>query len=349
MPTSGYSPITVCVPAYNAAPFIEETLEHIARQSHPAMRVLISVDQSKDDTAERCFKFVRDSRFRVVTHAQHLNWISNINGVLEMVETDDYCVIPHDDLIEPDYLVALQETLDRNERAAVAFTDIVAFGELRGGVIQRSIGGDLFDRVMTFLIDHFDAVAFRGVVRQSRAGRDLHLKPNPFSGYAADSLWMLQVLVHGELLRMPRRTGAQYHKRYRIGSQHHRWLKWDRELRTEAWIEHCALCAELALALPLTASQKRLIVHAVLQRAIKRYKQMGWPPFVGDLTGAHQALIQSCVAARLMGVEERGPGSIAKVRAIPQYQEIARRLWGKLDSDPIGRGGDNPTELAKTS
>ncbi len=349
MPASGSSPITVCVPAYNAAPFIEETLEHITHQSHPAMRVLISVDLSNDDTAEHCMKFGRDSRFRVVAHSQRVNWISNINGLLGMVETDDYCVIPHDDLIEPNYLVALQAALDGNERAAVAFTDIVAFGELKGGVSQRSIGGKLFGRVMTFLIDHFDAVAFRGVVRRSRAGQNLLLKSNHFSGYAADTLWMLQVLAHGELVRVPRRSGTQYHKRYRIGSQHHRWLKWDRELRTEAWIEHCALCAELALTLPFDAAQKRLIVHTVLQRAIKRFKNMGWPPFIGDLTDAQQALIQSCVAARLMRIEEQGPGSIAKVRAIPQYQEIAKRLWAKLDSDPIGRGGDNPTELTKTS
>ncbi len=348
MAASSAGPITVCVPAYNAAAFIEETVAHIARQSHPDMRVLIAVDLSTDGTADLCRKFARDDRFRLVVHPQRINWIRNINGMIEKVDTDDYCIIPHDDLIEPDYLVALQETLDRNELAAVAFTDIVAFGELKGGVIQRSIDGDLFGRVMTFFVDHFDAVAFRGVVRRSRAGPNLQLKSNAFAGYAADSLWMLQVLAHGELVRMPRRVGAQYHKYYRIGSQHHRWLKWDRELRTEAWIEHCAQCAEIAMTLPFAPAQKQLIVHATLQRAVKRFKQMGWPPFVGDLTGAHQALIQSCVAARLLGIGERGPGTLAKVRRIPQYQEIAERLWGKPDTDLIGRGGDNPTEFANS-
>ena len=341
------APITVCVPAYNAAAFIETTLGKVAQQSHPGMRVLVSVDLSTDDTVERCRKFEQDERFRVVAHDQRRNWIDNINGMLDRVETDDYCILPHDDLIERDYLVALQAALDANEKAAVAFTDIVAFGELKGSVSQPSVGGDLFDRVMTFLIDHFDAVAFRGVVRRSRAGRDLRLRPNRFSGYAADSLWMLQVLVHGELLRVPRRPETRYHKFYRIRSQHHRWLRWDRELRTEAWIEHCALCAELALGLDFKPEQKQLIVHAVMQRSIKRFRQMGWPPFIGDLTDAHQALVQSCLAARLAGVPDQGPGSMAKIRALPRYQEFAERLWGKPDTDPVGRGGPNPTEGVK--
>lgn len=343
------APITVCVPAYNAASFIDNTLNKIAQQSHPDMRVLVSVDLSTDDTVARCRTFEQDARFRIVAHTTRRNWIDNINGMLDLVETDDYCVIPHDDLIEAEYLVALQSALDANERAAVAFTDIVAFGELKGAVSQPSIGGDLFDRVMTFLIDHFDAVAFRGVVRRSRAGGNLRLQPNPFRGYAADTLWMLQVLAHGELLRVPRRPETRYHKFYRIGSQHHRWLKWDRELRTEAWIEHCARCAEVALDLPFTPEQKRLIVHAVMQRSIKRFRKMGWPPFIGDLTEAHRALIQSCLAARLAGITEQGPGSLAKIREIPRYQEIAERIWGKPDHDPVGHGGPDPTEGTKTS
>jgi glycosyltransferase involved in cell wall biosynthesis len=348
MASTAPAPITVCVPAYNAASFIENTLSRVSEQSHPDMRVLISVDLSTDDTVARCKKFEQDTRFRVVAHTARRNWIDNINGMLELVETDDYCVLPHDDLIDADYLMALQTALDANERATVAFTDIVAFGELKGAVSQPSIGGDLFDRVMIFLTDHFDAVAFRGVVRQSRAGSNLRLRSNPFSGFAADTLWMLQVLVHGEMLRVPGRPGMQYHKFYRIGSQHHQWLKWDRELRTEAWIEHCALCAELALGLPFTPAEKRLIVHAVMQRSIKRFRKMGWPPFIGDLTDAHQALIQSCLTARLAGVPGRGPGTLAKVREMPRYQEIAKRLWGKPDSDSIGRGGTNPTEGVKT-
>jgi glycosyltransferase involved in cell wall biosynthesis len=342
------APITVCVPAYNAASFIDNTLDRISRQSHPDMRVLVSVDLSTDDTIERCRKFERDRRFRVVVHDKHRNWIDNINGMLDLVETDDYCLIPHDDLIDADYLVALQNELGANERAAVAFTDIVAFGELKGAVSQPSIAGDLFDRVMTFLTDHFDAVAFRGVVRRSRAGGNLRLQSNAFSGYAADTLWMLQVLVHGEILRVPSRPGAQYHKFYRIGSQHHRWLKWGRELRTEAWIEHCALCAELALDLPFTPAQKRLIVHAIVQRSIKRFRKMGWPPFIGDLTEAHRALVQSCLAARLAGVTDHGPGSLAKVREMPRYRQIAERLWHESGSGPVGTGGADPTERGKT-
>jgi glycosyltransferase involved in cell wall biosynthesis len=337
---AGMRPITVCVPVYNAAAFVEETLDHVARQSHQDMRVRVSVDLSPDDSVARCRRFAGDPRFEIIAQPRRLGWIDNINFLIDRVETDDFSIIPHDDLIEPDYLAVLQAHLDRHSRAAVAFTDIVAFGELTGGVVQRSITGGLFNRVMTFLVDHFDAVAFRGVVRRSRAGPDVRLRKNPHSSYGADTLWMLRILVHGELARMALQPGAAYRKRYRIGSQHHRWLKWNREVRTEAWIEHCAQCGELALSLPFAAAQKRLIVHALMQRAIKRFKPMGWPPFMADLSEAHRSLIQSCLAARLAGIGGQEIDSIARLRALPEYQAIAERVWGRADTEPIGHNGE---------
>ena len=42
--------VTVCVPVFNAAAFLAETLDSIAAQSFADIKVLISLDRSGDDS-----------------------------------------------------------------------------------------------------------------------------------------------------------------------------------------------------------------------------------------------------------------------------------------------------------
>jgi glycosyltransferase involved in cell wall biosynthesis len=328
------STVTVCVPVYRAAEFVGETLSHIAAQTYEKLRVLVSVDLSDDDSFEACHRFTTDSRFDVVAQTRKLGWIDNINGLIGRVGTDDYCLIPHDDLIGPGYVATLRQTLDRLPNAAVAYTDIEGFGALSGWTRQKSIGGGMFDRVMSFLTEHFDAIAFRGLVRRSRAGPDLLLRKGLFDSYAADTLWMLQVLRYSGMVRVRSEPNHGYRKRYRVGSKHHDWLKWNGQRRIAAWIEHCAQCAEYALAFPFSEEQHSLIVEASLLRGIKRFKNMGWPPFYENLADPHQALIMGLLATRIAGLPVR-EGAISRLRSLPQYTRMTGQIWGEPDTNDL--------------
>jgi glycosyltransferase involved in cell wall biosynthesis len=328
------STVTVCVPVYRAAEFVGETLSHIAAQTYNDLRVLVSVDLSDDGSLEACHRFTSDSRFEVIAQTQKLGWIGNINSLIGRVETEDYCLIPHDDLIGPDYIVTLRQTLDRLPNAAIAYTDIEGFGALSGWTRQKSISGGLFDRVMSFLTEHFDAIAFRGLVRRSRAGPDLLLRKSPFDSYAADTLWMFQVLRHGGMVRVRSEPNHGYRKRYRVGSKHHDWLKWNGQRRIAAWVEHCAQCAEYALALPFSEEQRALIVEASLLRGVKRFKNMGWPPYYESLAEPHQALIMGLLATRIAGLPLR-EGAISRLRSLRQYARMTAQIWGEPDTSDL--------------
>jgi hypothetical protein len=86
-----------------------------------------------------------------------------------------------------------------------------------------------------------------------------------------------------------------------------------------------------------------------MQRAIKRFKPMGWRPFMTDLTDAHRALIQSSVVAQLIGAgsDPRAMDMLAQVRALPQYGKLSARLWGAPDTDPIGEADSRYREGAR--
>jgi glycosyltransferase involved in cell wall biosynthesis len=59
------APVTVCVPAYNAAAFIAETLDSVLAQTFGDLKVLISLDRSTDDSEAICrTNALRSSRSR---------------------------------------------------------------------------------------------------------------------------------------------------------------------------------------------------------------------------------------------------------------------------------------------
>ena len=46
--------VTVCIPAWQAEPFIDRTLGCARKQTHSRLRILVSIDASDDATAEIC-------------------------------------------------------------------------------------------------------------------------------------------------------------------------------------------------------------------------------------------------------------------------------------------------------
>ena len=57
--------VSICVPVYNAAPFLQDVLFAIQNQSHRNLDVLISVDRGDDNSLELCRAFTEDDRFQV--------------------------------------------------------------------------------------------------------------------------------------------------------------------------------------------------------------------------------------------------------------------------------------------
>ena len=52
--------VTVCVPVFNAALFLAETLDSIAAQSFADIKVLISLDRGDDDSESICRRYLHD-------------------------------------------------------------------------------------------------------------------------------------------------------------------------------------------------------------------------------------------------------------------------------------------------
>jgi glycosyltransferase involved in cell wall biosynthesis len=53
--------VVACMPAWNAATFIEPVLESLAAQTYQDLQIVISVDACNDGTAELCEAFASTS------------------------------------------------------------------------------------------------------------------------------------------------------------------------------------------------------------------------------------------------------------------------------------------------
>jgi glycosyltransferase involved in cell wall biosynthesis len=207
---SGLHPkVVALVAAWNAAAFIEKTLDSLAAQSHPNFEILVSDDASPDDTAGICERFAaRDARFRVIRQPRNLGWTGNVNALLREARGDCFLIAGHDDLLEPDYVARCVAALRANPRAVLAFSDVVlvkADGQrelksypLLDGVSDRARRAR---RIAHRKGAHW--IPYRGVFRAPAARIIGGLRRHGAGEFSADWPWLLHMSLLGEFVRVP--------------------------------------------------------------------------------------------------------------------------------------------------
>lgn len=111
MSTTG---VTVIVPGFDVAEYAEEALNSLRAQSHPHWTAVLVDDASRDDTA-RIFADAEadDPRFRFVRHDEQRGLGAARNTGLSLVQTPYTAFLDADDVMRPDALSRLADTLDR--------------------------------------------------------------------------------------------------------------------------------------------------------------------------------------------------------------------------------------------
>jgi len=103
--------ISILIPAYNAAEWIEETLRSALRQTHPNCEIIVVDDGSRDDTLARARAFAAQhvsARGRIRIESQENAGASAArNYALRLAQGDFFQYLDADDLLAPDK-IALQ-------------------------------------------------------------------------------------------------------------------------------------------------------------------------------------------------------------------------------------------------
>jgi hypothetical protein len=329
--------VTVCVPVYNGARFVAQTLQSLQQQTVRDFKAVVSVDLSADESIRACAPFIADSRFWVLAHKSRKGWVENCNFLISKVDTEFFCLLPHDDIIEPTFLETLLSAMDRRPDAVAAYSDIVSFEGHSETVEQAEITGDRFERVLDYLSFHFNAVVFRGLIRKALLPSGPPLIPSACEDFAADSLWGLRLVERGAFVRTPT---ALYRKRMHAQAETQRWNRWDKEQAQDAWIEHCADCRRAVAEMSFSPKEHGVLQYALVTRLLQSAAVLWSAAGTATLSEPERQMLIARFITRI---------SAARQIPHPIVSPLAPEL-GKLLSGQLSQQADrNPQSKSKSA
>ncbi|MCI8326671.1 MAG: glycosyltransferase [Lachnospiraceae bacterium] len=90
--------VSVCIPAYNNADYIKETVESVLRQTYQNLELIVVDDNSTDHTVE-ILESIQDERLKIYHNEKNLGMVGNWNRCLELATGDYVKLICADDMI----------------------------------------------------------------------------------------------------------------------------------------------------------------------------------------------------------------------------------------------------------
>lgn len=114
--------VSVCIPAYNNAAYIKETIDSVLNQTYTNLELIIADDKSKDDTLE-VIRAIKDERIKVYENEQNLGMSGNWNHCLSLCKGEFIKLICADDLLAKDALEKEVEVLMKYPNVVMVESD----------------------------------------------------------------------------------------------------------------------------------------------------------------------------------------------------------------------------------
>lgn len=127
--------VSICIPTYNSASYLRESLDSVAAQTYRPIEVIISDNASIDDTVAIAREYEERYGFRVVESASNTGPLNNWNRLVALA-TGTYVAIYHsDDVYDEEIVAASVQVLELDP--AIALVGTLA-------QVMDGAGGDLF-------------------------------------------------------------------------------------------------------------------------------------------------------------------------------------------------------------
>ena len=114
--------LTVLMPTYNVAPWVEEAIQSVLNQTYRDFELLVVDDGSTDNTLEYV-RAIKDPRIRIAAFPDNVGLADNLNRGLDIINTELVARMDGDDIAELDWLETGIKVLDEHPEI-----DICSFG-----------------------------------------------------------------------------------------------------------------------------------------------------------------------------------------------------------------------------
>lgn len=263
---------SICIPAYRAHEFIEDTINSALRQSVDDVEIIISNDASLHPSD--LSRWQGHAGIRLFQHRKRLGWVENSNFALSRARGRYFMVLPHDDVLEPTYLEECHRVLESDAEVFAAYSDIETDARLMQASEARGL---LSARIAHVMSNLYNGYSYRALMqRKPRNWKYLKLQSNLPTNFCVDSTWILQQACLGELRRIPK---PLYWKRMFERNTHQKWRELPGEKLLWAWKQHCVQMRLIASKFVNDAGLiDELFVHRCDARRVKEA-----PKYLKDL------------------------------------------------------------------
>lgn len=111
--------VSICIPAYQAAPFLEATMASVTTQTLHEWELVV-VDNASTDNTQAVLARFNDPRIRVVTNPGTLPVDENWNLAVSLARAPLVKLLPADDVLDPECLAVQVADLNNHPTATVA-------------------------------------------------------------------------------------------------------------------------------------------------------------------------------------------------------------------------------------
>ncbi len=119
--------VTVLMPTYNVAPWVEEAIQSVLNQTYRDFELLVVDDASTDDTLDRV-RAINDPRIRIASFPNNVGLAENLNRGLDIIDTELVARMDGDDIAEPDWLETGKHVLDTMPEVGICSFGFQFFG-----------------------------------------------------------------------------------------------------------------------------------------------------------------------------------------------------------------------------
>lgn len=114
--------VTLGMPVYNEARYINETLENLLKQTYPNLEVIIADNGSTDGTSEICATFAAaHSHIRHIRHPHNIGQHTNFNYLPNGASGTYFCWASGHDLLDPDFVEKSVQVLENDPHVVLAY------------------------------------------------------------------------------------------------------------------------------------------------------------------------------------------------------------------------------------
>ena len=232
--------VSICIPAYNNAQHIGETIESVLAQTFTDFELVIVDDNSKDNTVEVVQEYMKkDSRVVLYQNEKNLGMSGNWNRCVEMTKGEFVKLICADDILMPDCLENEVRAIKKAENISMVISDsqLIDNDKKKIGTFPRYhkaglVGGAKIAKASLIMINYFGmpcAVLFRRACFDKVGGFDSNYK------YILDfDLWMnmagtgavyvIKECLNGFRLRNDSNTGKVFSTEQKDYFNEHKYL-----------------------------------------------------------------------------------------------------------------------------